>query len=228
MLRHGLRVLFGVLVAVSAACSNASTPASPTPPPMPPPAATRVISLEPASVDFGDVFVGDIREVPITVRNSGTATLTISDVLSPPRETSGMWAYLDVPPGSTFTVPPGGTRAFIVAYIPADRFSASGTFTVMGDFTSGATTLEARGRGVGMPITLVGVVTDSVTRRPLSGVRVSSDLGAPATTDGNGFYAMRIVSGTVNLSYAATGYVTLSQRLVQALDSRWDISLVRQ
>jgi hypothetical protein len=80
--------------------------------------------------------------------------------------------------------------------------------------------------------TLLGIVIDSGTLRPLSGVVVSiidgSNGGQSAVTDGNGYYSLgQLLEGTFTLQLTKTGYTTVSRSVTLTSDLRLDVSITQ-
>ncbi len=114
-----------------------------------------VLEASPAAIDFGDVAVGGSADRSLTLRNAGTAGLTITDVSlaagSSPDFTLG------VPAGPL--LPPGGTIVVTVTFTPAGG-AASGTIAVVSD--GGSASIPLSGRGV-TGTQVIGVAIDRAT-----------------------------------------------------------------
>lgn len=207
--------LFGIALCVlaAAACGKSSSPTAPTPIT----STTRVMALE-GSLAFGDVQVGQTKDLPITIRNSGTGTLNVGDLSGPASVIDRITASI-----GNRVLPPGGSTTLTIRFTPTTTGALSGTITLNSDQTSGPNTLAFTGNGVAaptLPITVVGVVTDAATRAAIGGVTVSAiknDATAQSfaltTTDGNGFYSIVVQSATaISLSFSKTGYTFQHRR----------------
>jgi hypothetical protein len=212
------------LICLTLACGGgkSSSPTAPTA------TATRIIALE-GSLAFGDVTVGQTKALDITVRNTGTGPMSVTGVTAPTSVASMLSSS-----GSSSTVPAGGASTITVRFTPSSVGTFSGTITVTADQTSGTNTIQFSGSGIGAPITVVGVVTDSSTRAALGGVRVSAltpsllTTIASTTTDGNGFYSFVVPSATsLNMNYTLNGYNIRNVSETFSGDSRRDIALVK-
>lgn len=217
-------VLF-LSVAVSS-CGGGGSPTSPSSTPAA--TGTKIIALT-GSLAFGEVTVGSSKESTVTVTNSGSATLSFSGITA----SGGLTTHSAASPTSG-SIPPGGNLAVLFRFTPTAAGTFSGTVTFSADHTSGTNTIAMAGTGVAAPtppITLVGLVTDAATRRPLGGVRVSALTSAvanvgSATTDGNGYYSMVIPSATaLSISYSLTGYDFQSSTITFTADTRRDVTL---
>jgi hypothetical protein len=215
-----------VLSACGGGGGGSSSPTSPSPAPTV--AATRIIAIS-GSLAFGDVVVGSSREATITISNTGTAALSFTGITA----TGGLTTHSTASPKSG-SIAPGGSQSVLFRFTPASAGSFSGTVTITSDHTSGTNTIAISGTGVGAPVTVTGVVTDSATNRAVGGVRVSAlrnDTSAQslatATTDGNGFYSMVVPSATaISMGYSRDGYNQQSATVTFTGDTRRDIRLV--
>jgi len=221
------RLLLGAAMVASVGCGGSSSPTAPTASTA---SLTRVITIE-GSLAFGDVTVGQTKDLTITLRNSGTGTLTLGDPTAP----SSVTAVISVT-GASRSIAPGGTTTMLFRFTPTTTASITGTVTIVGDQTSGTNTITLSGRGVPAPtpnVTVTGVVTDAVTRRAVGGVRVGAVTNntaltslASTTTDGNGFYSIVVPSSTsIVLQSSRDGYNLSSSTVTFTADTRRDISL---
>jgi hypothetical protein len=115
-------------VLVLASCGR--NPSAPTSAP-----ATRIIGLN-GNLAFGDVVVGSTGTLPLTITNNGTVTLTVTSVAGPSGFTS-TWL--------SGTIPPGGSQSATISFAPTAAGSYTGTLTVVGDQTSGTSTIAVSG-----------------------------------------------------------------------------------
>ncbi len=111
-------------------------------------AAAPRIEVTPGSLDFGSVTVGATKDVDLTVRNSGTAALTVTGALSAPP--------FSVTTAFPFTLAAGASRAVTVRFTPSGTATVSSTLaltsndpatptasvTLTGRGSSGQTTTE--------------------------------------------------------------------------------------
>ncbi|HYT70126.1 MAG TPA: S8 family serine peptidase, partial [Gemmatimonadales bacterium] len=77
-----------------------------------------VISVIPASLDFGTVAVGSSQDLSFTVQNTGGSTLTGSASTSAP---------YSIPSGASFSLGPGASQLVTVRFAPTVTGSAPGT-----------------------------------------------------------------------------------------------------
>jgi hypothetical protein len=116
----------GAITAVFFGGAGSSTSsAAPSAPTSPVPAvAAAVLSASPSSVSFGSVNVGSGVSQPISLTNSGTTTVTISEV-------SIAGAGFDASGVSSGVVIPAGQSATLnVSFTPAASGSATGSITI--------------------------------------------------------------------------------------------------
>jgi len=101
----------------------------PAPPPPPPPAAEARIEITPATLDFASVPVGTTRDLPLTVRSTGNAPLTVSALdTNPP--------FSVVSPARPFTVSPGASATVQVRFAPDRASLFAAMLTVRGNTTA--------------------------------------------------------------------------------------------
>jgi len=84
--------------------------------------ANPVIALAPPSLSFGTVNTGATAALPVSVRNTGTATLTVSAV----SRCAGTSTEFTWGPAAPFDVAPGQAATLTVTYAPTDANSDLG------------------------------------------------------------------------------------------------------
>ena len=216
------------LVFVAACGGGSSSPTAPSSTTT----TTKVIALA-GPLAFGEVTVGTSRDLTLTISNNGNAVLTLGDTLS----ISATFGSNVSSTGGSKTIQPNGSTTMSVRFTPSAVGALSGTLTINADHTSGTNTIAISGTGTAAPtppITLVGAVLDSATRRALGGVRVSAltpsllTTLATTTTDGNGFYSLVVPSATaLTVNYTLTGYNIQNVSSNFSADARRDINLVQ-
>ncbi|MGA8893611.1 MAG: choice-of-anchor D domain-containing protein [Anaeromyxobacteraceae bacterium] len=97
--------------------------------------ANPVIALTPPSLSFGTVNTGATSALPVSVRNTGTATLTVSAVTRCPA-TSAEFTWS---PAAPFTVAPGQAATLTVTYSPTDANTDLGCLTLASNDPANAT-----------------------------------------------------------------------------------------
>jgi hypothetical protein len=107
---------------------------------------TPVLQVDPASVDFGDVAIGQTVSRKVTVRNSGAGVLMLNQVLL----SGGMNFGFSVSPPPLTSIPQGQSTTFDVNFSPTTAGIASGTVTVMSN--SGSSTVMLRGNATAGPL----------------------------------------------------------------------------
>lgn len=102
-----------------------------------------VISISPASKNFGDVSVGTESSQSFTVRNTGVGTLTIySMTLSDPINYS-------IDQSGCSTIPANGTCLFTVTFRPSFTGQQNSTLTVTSNASNGTQNIQLTGNGIG-------------------------------------------------------------------------------
>jgi len=153
---------------------------------------TRVIALN-GNLDFGEINTGLSARKNLTIKNTGTSSLTISSI-EYPAGFSGAW--------SGGTIAAGDLKEVEVTFLPTSALSYGGVITVNSDKTDGESTIFISGIGVAPPEperVLQGVVTSAVTGLPLAGVRVEI-AGLQTTTDAAGNYRIENIPAAVTLA----------------------------
>src|SRR5262249_12489632 len=87
-------------------------------------------AVSPASLDFGSVNIGQTKELELTVRNSGTAPLTVSST------SSSNTRFTTIVPAPPFTVSPGGAQPVRVRFTPASATAETGTLAIASNDTA--------------------------------------------------------------------------------------------
>jgi hypothetical protein len=129
------RVAAAVCLILATSCGGSSdSPTSPTPTPT---TQNRIIGIV-GDLSFGEVLVGQSSERPITIRNTGNATLNVSG-LSGPSGFTATW--------TSGQIPAGGSQDVRLRFAPTEVRSYSGTLTVSGDHTSGLNTAPINAQG---------------------------------------------------------------------------------
>jgi hypothetical protein len=127
-----------------AACGGSSSPTSPTPSATPSPSTpTRIIGIS-GSLAFGNVTVGQSKDLSFTISNSGNSALTISGLSI----TSGLGSIFTSDFASGGTIAAGGSRNVLVRFTPTAAQVSNGTITANGDQTSGSNTITVSGTAV--------------------------------------------------------------------------------
>lgn len=100
------------------------------------------IAVIPSTVSFGSVTVGVINSQTLTIKNPGTATLSVTQAsLSGTGFTS---TGLTLP----FSVPAGGSSTFNVGFAPASSGAASGSITLISNTPNSPLVIPFSGTGI--------------------------------------------------------------------------------
>jgi hypothetical protein len=150
---------------------------------------------------FGDVYVGERPTRTLTISNTGTAPLTVSGI-SYPQGFSGAWSG---------TIAAGASQDVTVTFSPASTRTYDGDIVIVGDQTSGVTSVRASGRGVVLA---------------LSSFTANVSFSNPTAYAGNTVTFTALASG-VNLEYqfwrysVATGQWTSMQGYGTSNQAQW-------
>ncbi|MCU1239275.1 MAG: hypothetical protein JWO71_1, partial [Candidatus Acidoferrum typicum] len=106
------------------------------------PSASGTLAATPSSANFGSVVVGTKNTQAITLANSGTANLVISQATV---SGSGFgFSGLTLP----LTVAPGKTAAFTVSFAPSADSGATGNLSLISNASNSPTSIALSGTGV--------------------------------------------------------------------------------
>ena len=105
------------------------------------------LSVSPASFNFGSVIDGQTKSQTFTITNTGTASLTISQV-------SVSAAGYSVNGLSSTSVAPGGTATFNAVFAPTTPGSLAGSVNIASNASTSPSTVALTGTGVGVTQTL--------------------------------------------------------------------------
>jgi hypothetical protein len=100
-----------------------------------------VFELSTPSLSFGSVNVGSNAMLPVTVNNTGTAALNITNIVS----SNGQFTFA---PPSPVTIPAGGNQVFNVTFAPTSAGPKSGTITFTHNAAGSPGVLSVSGTGV--------------------------------------------------------------------------------
>jgi hypothetical protein len=84
------------------------------------------INLDPATLDFGTIFIGDTMVMTAQLQNPGTADLQVSGITLS-SGTSNDFTFSPAPP---FSVTPDGSQTLTVTYTPGDEGLDSGSLVI--------------------------------------------------------------------------------------------------
>ena len=103
------------------------------------------LTLSAASLDFGSVAVGQTKAIPLTLRNTGTATLNVASVNTDNPRFTPMG-----PPFFPAQIAAGDQATVMVIFAPSVALPYSATITVTSNDPAGAmVTVAAKGLGTG-------------------------------------------------------------------------------
>jgi hypothetical protein len=115
--------------------------------------ATGTLVPSAASLAFGSVVTGSSSSQTLTVTNSGSATVTISQATVTGSEFSVVGGM------TSMTIAPGQSAAIQVKFAPANSSAASGSISIVSDATNAA---------LSIPLTGTGGATFAITSQPQS------------------------------------------------------------
>ena len=161
------------------------------------------LSVSPSSFNFGSVIDGQTKSQIFTITNTGTATLTISQV-------SITAAGYSVNGLSTTSVAPGGTATFNAVFAPTSAGSLAGSVSIASNAPTSPSTVALSGTGMAVTQTL----SFSATSMAFGNVNTGTSSTKTETITNTGNTSVQIsqvsVSGTGYTLSGATVPVTLN------------------
>lgn len=104
-----------------------------------------VIAVSPTTLDFGTVNAGQSRDLTVTVRNTGTAALTVSSISS----SNARFASTVTTP---LTLAPAASQSVVIRFSPAGAGAQSGTMTIANnDSARPSVSVAVAGTGAAVP-----------------------------------------------------------------------------
>lgn len=127
-----------------------------------------VLTINPASIDFGSIQVGANDTQTVTLTNNGTANVVISSIAY---TGSGMVTINQT--GTQLVLAPGASTTFTVTFAPTAVGNVSGTITVTSNAPGSPATIAVTGTG-----------TNDTFASFCSGTQIDMPSGQPTTTSG--------------------------------------------
>jgi hypothetical protein len=106
------------------------------------------ISVSPASASFGNVMVGASNSQALTIKNTGTANLSVT------QETLAGTGFSLTGLTLPLTVAPGGSSSFTLGFTPASASSFAGSVTLVNNSPSSPVVVALAGTGVASALQL--------------------------------------------------------------------------
>jgi hypothetical protein len=153
---------------------------------------TRIISLA-GSMAFGSVTVGTYSNKTLTIKNSGTGTMTVSGI-SYPSGFTGAWSG---------TIAANSPYNVTVKFSPTSGTTYGGTIMVNSDATSGVNTTNASGTGAARVIALSGNLA-------FSSAVVGTSLQSTLTIYNNGNTTMTVTNISCPSGFSGSWSGTIS------------------
>jgi len=135
--RAGLLTLIAtaILIVLQSGCSGSSSLKSDTQ------SGSPAISTSPASVQFGSVAVGTSVSQPIVLSNTGTASLTVTQIALSGQEFSLSEGVLPM------KIAAGGNAVITAGFAPSATGNASGSISITSNASNGLLTVSLSGSG---------------------------------------------------------------------------------
>jgi hypothetical protein len=180
-------------------------------------ASQPLVGVTPPNLDFGGVSVGQVKDLPLTVNNTGNATLTVSSI------TSNNPRFSVTAPVVPFNVAAGAQASVTVRFVPSARGPQTGTLSLnSNDPTHARVDVPLAGNGLAPVIevspTSLGFGNVAVGRnRDLQiTVRNTGDVSLSVTSIASSDPQFSVVSPTGTFNVAAGGSAVLTVRFAPA------------
>ena len=103
------------------------------------------LSLSTTSLSFGNVTVGQTKDLSVTASNVGTAPLTVTSA-------SVRGGGFSLTSAASFTIGAGGSQTLTVRYAPSSPTPANGTLTITSNDPNSPASVSLSGTGVAVSI----------------------------------------------------------------------------
>jgi P pilus assembly chaperone PapD len=156
------------------------------------------ISVIPASVNFGNVTAGVANSQVLTVRNPGSADLSVTQasMAGSGFSLSGLTLPL--------SVPPGGSSAFTIGFTPASANNFSGSLTLVNNTFNSPLVVALAGTGISRVLQL----TPAPSSLSFGTITTGDSAAQSVTLTNTGNSSVSILQiGVTGAGFNATGYV---------------------
>jgi len=154
------------------------------------------ISVTPASVSFGNVTVGVTNTQSLTIRNAGTANLSVTQAVM--AGTGYTLSGLTVP----LSVAPGGSSVFTIGFTPASASSFSGSLTLVSNTSNSPLVVALAGTGIS-PVLQLTVTPASLSFGSIT-TGTSATQSVTVTNSGNASVTLSQISES-GTGFSVTG-----------------------
>ena len=155
------------------------------------------ISVTPASVSFGNVTVGVTNTQSLTIRNAGTANLSVTQAAL--AGTGYTLRGLTVP----LSVAPGGSSTFTIGFTPASASSFAGSLTLVNNTPNSPLVVALAGAGIS-PVLQLAVAPASLSFGSIT-TGTSTTQSVTVTNSGNASVTLSQISES-GAGFSATGF----------------------
>ncbi len=159
------------------------------------PVPLLAIQVNPTVLNFGTVFVGQSQNLPLTVNNAGTGTLTVSSLTL-----SAGFAVTS--PSAPFTIPGGGSTTVTVSFTPTAPLPVTGSLTISSnDPVNPTVTVSLNGNGALQPAQLISVNPTSLN---FGAVTSGQTADLPLTVSNGGTGQLTVSSFAIPAGFLVT------------------------
>lgn len=181
-----LNHMFGMTESVSVSGTGAAAPTAPT----------YLLSASATSLSFGNVLVGSSAAQPVTITNTGTGNVSISQAA-----VSGGAFSLDGP-SLPFTLAPGAVSSFTISFAPTAAGAISGSLSITSNALASPLAVALSGTGVAQTLQLSASPTSLTFGNLAVGSTASQSVTLSNTGNTNLSVSQISVSGS---SFSASG-----------------------
>jgi hypothetical protein len=159
--------------------------------------SSAVLSLNPTAVNFGSVTIGSSSTKSVIISNSGTASLTISQIAASGTGYSASGITLPV------TLVAGGSTSFNLTFTPSATGSSSGNVSFVSNASNSPISLPLAGAGTSAPTAQLSVTPASLSFGSVT-VGSASTKSVTISNSGNANLTISQVS-TSGAGFSGTG-----------------------
>jgi hypothetical protein len=153
--------------------------------------ATPLISVTPNSMLFGNVMIGQSATTPLTLKNTGTASLSVT-AITPSGAGYSVNGFI-----LPLTLAPNATAVGNVVFAPTTSASIAGTIKVTSNSSTAAPTVSLSGTGVAQLTFLLNLSASSLNFGPIDlGTTGSQNVSLTNTGTGSVSVTSATVTGT--------------------------------
>jgi len=141
------------------------------------------LSLSTTSLSFGNVTLGQTKDLSLTASNVGTATLTVNSA-----SVTGAGFSLTTP--ASFNIAAGGSQTLTVRYAPSTSTSANGTLTIASNDPNSPASISLSGTGIAVATS--PTISATASNTDFGNVNTGSNKDLTVTVSNTGTAALTV------------------------------------